>query len=239
MTGATGPQGPTGAGTAGPAGATGPTGATGLTGSAGPTGATGARGLAGVQGATGPAGTASLASLDGSACTKGSQNGIVQVAVNATSGAITLTCVVPDPVTVSVTVSGGNLDAIEFLVDGSQNAASASCFSASSCSITLNRGQSVTVRMMMGEVDVFDSYNCGSGASAPSNNLGIQLGFSQLSAPEREPERDSDGHHLLIPGRSGGRLEVTLGHGHHISAPGTVHPGAGGALIPMPLGPWA
>lgn len=185
--GATGPQGPAGptgsTGASGPTGATGPQGATGAglagpTGATGPVGATGARGVTGPVGATGPSGTASLASLNGSACQKGSQNGIVQVAVNASSGAITLTCVVPDPVTLTVNVTpAGTLDGVEFKVDGSQAVAKA-CYGEASCSITVNRGQSVSVFMFQGGEanDVFETYNCGSGSINVSYFDGLAIG---------------------------------------------------------------
>jgi len=97
--GVKGDQGPTGLqGIAGPTGAAGAQGATGPTGTSGATGPTGRRGATGDQGPPGTPGGAisSIESLAGTGCTRGSAAGATGVAVNSTSGAIALTCLLPD-----------------------------------------------------------------------------------------------------------------------------------------------
>lgn len=94
--GVTGATGPTGAkGPTGPKGATGsrgPTGLKGATGSKGPTGSRGPTGTTGATGATGPTGPASLAALQGSPCTVNGTPSTLLVAVDPTTGVVTLTC---------------------------------------------------------------------------------------------------------------------------------------------------
>lgn len=111
-TGATGPEGPQGpkgdtgetgaTGATGPEGPQGPKGDTGATGATGPTGPEGPQGATGATGPQGPAGTASLAALDGTACTKGTATGTVQVTTDSTTGVISLVCV---PTSMTLTIS--------------------------------------------------------------------------------------------------------------------------------------
>lgn len=67
----------------------------------GPQGPQGGSGLQGLQGGTGPAGpvggTGPAGSMVGSACTKGTTQGQIGETIDAGSGAVTFTCVVPTP----------------------------------------------------------------------------------------------------------------------------------------------
>lgn len=126
ITGPAGPQGPQGeVGPAGPTGPTGPqgeqgdTGATGPVGPAGPAGPAGPQGeqgLQGLQGEQGPAGPASFDALEGTACTVGTTTSTVHVAVDAGTGAVSLTC--PPPSNVTLTSESNISDAqVQFRVD--------------------------------------------------------------------------------------------------------------------------
>src|SRR6185436_1562913 len=69
-------------------------------------------GLNGATGPTGATGPANLAALEGSPCTKDGAAGTLIVAVDAESGAVSLTCAVPCPsgpfATTTVGINGAN-----------------------------------------------------------------------------------------------------------------------------------
>lgn len=124
----------------GPTGTRGATGADGVNGATGPTGADGVNGATGPTGADGPS---NLAALQGSPCTFDGKPSSLNVSVNSTSGAVSMTCI---PVaTVSVDVTGGNMDEID-LVDFSINDQK-NCFSVASCSTTMAINDGVQFRM--------------------------------------------------------------------------------------------
>jgi collagen triple helix repeat protein len=147
-TGATGPAGPPGsAGATGPAGPPGSAGATGPAGPQGPAGATGPAGPQGPAGATGPAGPANLAALQGSPCTVGGNASTLNVSIDSTTGAVTMTCI--PLVTISATVTGGSMTAIQ--ISDSTNGSGNLCDSSpTSCSFMTQSGDSVRVVLESG-----------------------------------------------------------------------------------------
>jgi hypothetical protein len=89
---------------------------------------------------------------------------VVSVSVNASSGAITLTCVIPNPKTVTLVTNGqDSLDQADFFVNGSLNTA-LSCAGTTSCVLTVNAGDSVRLQLMVGEVVAGFEYRCGTGS---------------------------------------------------------------------------
>jgi hypothetical protein len=127
----TGPMGPKG-----DTGTTGPAGPQGLKGDPGPAGAQGPQGVMGApgaQGAQGPAGPASLSALQGTACQAGGLQGAVNVTIDPSRGAVSIVCLLVEPV--SVTVAGGTLQLIG-LASGDPTKPPTYCISASSCSAT-------------------------------------------------------------------------------------------------------
>jgi Collagen triple helix repeat (20 copies) len=171
QTGPAGPEGPTGAtGPTGPAGPTGPTGLTGAPGPTGPAGPAGPAGATGPPGPTGPAGPSNLAALQGSPCTVGGNASTLNVSVDPTTGAVTLTC---EPVfTVSVTVTDGTMTRIN-IFDDTQGTGTG-CNGATSCSFSVTSGDSVRVGLQSGSDDLSImgspfTYTCpGSGSQSAS-----------------------------------------------------------------------
>jgi hypothetical protein len=152
--GATGPAGTTGA--QGPIGLTGATGAPGPTGPAGPAGPIGSAGPpgptgpAGPAGATGPAGSSSLAALQGSPCTVGGRASSLNVSIDPTTGAVTMTC--PPAYTVTATVTGGTMNDIEItdLTNNTGPLCVNGLTGVTSCSFLAPVGDSVEVTLQSG-----------------------------------------------------------------------------------------
>jgi hypothetical protein len=119
-------------------------GATGATGPAGP------QGPAGATGATGPAGPSSLAALNGSPCTVGGNSSTLQVSVNSTTGAVTMTCT--PLVNVSASVTGGTMTSIQ-ISDSSNDTGNLCHNSSTSCSFLVASGDSVRVILESGSDD--------------------------------------------------------------------------------------
>jgi hypothetical protein len=176
----TGPQGPAGpAGATGPTGATGPQGPVGPAGAAGPTGSAGPQGPAGPAGATGPAGPASLAALQGSPCTFDGSASTLNVSVSSTTGAVTITCA-PVYDAVSVAVTRGTMTTIT-IFDGTKGT-SDSCLDATSCSVLVQQGDTVNVRLISGDAatglkGTRYEFECpGSGPQLPVDTNGELIG---------------------------------------------------------------
>jgi Domain of unknown function (DUF5666) len=81
----------------------------------GPKGETGPQGSQGPNGDAGPAGPSNLAALQGSPCTVNGSPSTLDVKVDSTTGAVSMTCI-PPPITVSGTISGTNANS--FVVAG-------------------------------------------------------------------------------------------------------------------------
>jgi hypothetical protein len=166
-------------------GATGPAGPAGATGAAGTTGATGPQGPAGATGATGAAGPSSLAALNGSPCTVGGNASTLQVSINPTTGAVTMTC--PPPLNVSGSVTGGPMTDIQIsdFTTGTGN----NCNNATSCSYLAASGDSLRVSLQSGSasqsiVGSPFTYTCpGSGAQqATPEGQGQYIGVCSTGA---------------------------------------------------------
>lgn len=136
-------------GPAGPKGAVGATGAAGPQGPAGQQGPAGPAGPAGATGPQGPAGPSSLAALQGSPCTVGGVASTLDVSVNGTTGAVSMTCT--PHVTVSVTVTGGTMTAIVIFDDTADTGTT--CSAATTCSFSVPSGDSVRLAMVSGNDD--------------------------------------------------------------------------------------
>jgi hypothetical protein len=145
-TGATGAAGPQGLkGDSGPAGVQGPQGNIGAPGAPGAQGPQGIPGLPGDPGAQGPAGPASLSALQGTACQAGGLHGAVNVTIDPSRGAVSIVCLLVEPV--SVTVTGGTLQLIS-LVSTDLTKSFTRCLNASSCTATnFNPGDDLIVQV--------------------------------------------------------------------------------------------
>lgn len=100
----------------------------------------------GAKGDHGDAGPANLAALEGSPCTIGGDPSTLDVSVDATSGAVTMICQIPD-FDVSVTASG----AMQFITifDATKNQYT-QCLDVSSCRRLVPRGNRVLIDLQSG-----------------------------------------------------------------------------------------
>jgi hypothetical protein len=119
-------------------------------GATGPAGPAGPQGPAGPAGATGPAGSSSLAALQGSPCTVGGRTSSLNISIDPTTGAVTMTC--PPAYTVSATVTGGTMYDIE-ITDVTNNTGMVctnGLVGVTSCSFLAPVGDSVQVTLQSG-----------------------------------------------------------------------------------------
>jgi hypothetical protein len=106
-----------------------------------------AKGRKGSPGTPGAPGPASLSALEGTACTAGTTAGILRVTTDASTGAVSMTCVTH--ATVSVSVSGGTLT--RMTIDDQSGGGFADCRVAASCSLDVALGATLRVTLTSGD----------------------------------------------------------------------------------------
>jgi hypothetical protein len=117
------------------------------------------QGAPGGTGGTGPSGPSNLAALQGTACASGGIPGTVDVAVNSSTDAATITCVRPSA---TVIVTAGTLASIDFS-DTTDPTKNATCSNASFCSAPIPNAQALDVHLT-DPGDAMFSWTCPGGS---------------------------------------------------------------------------